>query len=121
MASYPTFNPNAYNAGAEIARRNRAVQDIYEPGSTFKVVTVAAALEENVMPLNSYIDTNPGVIRFAGSVVDEYGGRNYGVAVVHRRHRQIEQHRRDQDRPQGRARADGHLHEPLRVWSSHLA
>ncbi len=79
MASYPTFNPNAYNAGAEIARRNRAVQDIYEPGSTFKVVTVAAALEENVMPLNSYIDTNPGVIRFAGSVVDEYGGRNYGV------------------------------------------
>jgi cell division protein FtsI (penicillin-binding protein 3) len=40
---------------------------------------VAAALEENVLPVNSYIDTNPGVIRFAGSVVDEYGGRNYGV------------------------------------------
>jgi len=79
MASYPTFNPNAYNAATEIARRNRAVQDIYEPGSTFKVVTVAAALEEKVMPVNSYIDTNPGVIRFAGSVVDEYGGRNYGV------------------------------------------
>ena len=79
MASYPTFNPNAYNAAIEIARRNRAVQDIYEPGSTFKVVTVAAALEEKVLPVNSYIDTNPGVIRFAGSVVDEYGGRNYGL------------------------------------------
>ena len=79
MASYPTFNPNAYNLAPELARRNRAIQDIYEPGSTFKVVTVAAALEENVMPLDSYIDTNPGVIRFAGSVVDEYGGRNYGV------------------------------------------
>ena len=79
MASYPTFNPNAYNAAVEIAKRNRAVQDIYEPGSTFKVVTVAAALEEKVMPVSSYIDTNPGVIRFAGSVVDEFGGRNYGV------------------------------------------
>lgn len=79
MASYPTFNPNAYNAAVEVAKRNRAVQDIYEPGSTFKVVTVAAALEEKVMPVSSYIDTNPGVIRFAGSVVDEFGGRNYGV------------------------------------------
>lgn len=79
MASYPTFNPNTYNASSELTRRNRAVQDIYEPGSTFKVVTVAAALEERVMPINAYIDTNPGVIRFAGSVVDEYGGRNYGV------------------------------------------
>ena len=79
MASYPTFNPNAYNVASELARRNRAIQDIYEPGSTFNVVTVAAALEENVMPVSSYIDTNPGVIRFGGSVVDEYGGRNYGV------------------------------------------
>ncbi len=79
LASWPTFNPNIYNAANEVARRNRAVQDIYEPGSTFKVVTVAAALEENVMPLDSYIDTNPGVIRFGSSVVDEYGGRNYGV------------------------------------------
>jgi cell division protein FtsI (penicillin-binding protein 3) len=79
IASWPTFNPNVYNAATEVARRNRAVQDIYEPGSTFKVVTVAAALEENVMPVDSYIDTNPGVIRFGSSVVDEYGGKNYGV------------------------------------------
>ncbi len=79
IASWPTFNPNVYNAASELARRNRAVQDIYEPGSTFKVVTVAAALEERVMPVDSYIDTNPGVIRFGSSVVDEYGGRNYGV------------------------------------------
>lgn len=79
IASWPTFNPNIYNASTEVERRNRAVQDIYEPGSTFKVVTVAAALEENVMPIDSYIDTNPGVIRFGSSVVDEYGGKNYGV------------------------------------------
>ena len=79
IASWPTFNPNAYNAATEVARRNRAVQDIYEPGSTFKVVTVAAALEENILPLDAIIDTNPGVIRFGSRVIDEYGGRNLGA------------------------------------------
>jgi cell division protein FtsI (penicillin-binding protein 3) len=79
LANWPTFNPNAFGSAHEVARRNRAVQDIYEPGSTFKVVTVAAALEEHVMTPETIIDTNPGVIRFAGRVVDEYGGRNHGV------------------------------------------
>jgi cell division protein FtsI (penicillin-binding protein 3) len=79
IASWPTFNPNAFNAASQSARRNRAVQDIYEPGSTFKVVTVAAALEEDVMPLDTIIDTNPGTIRFGDRVIDEYGGKNLGV------------------------------------------
>ena len=79
LANWPTFNPNAFSASSEVARRNRAVQDIYEPGSTFKVVTVAAALEENVMTPDALIDTNPGVIRFPGRVIDEYGGKNHGV------------------------------------------
>jgi cell division protein FtsI (penicillin-binding protein 3) len=79
LANWPTFNPNAFNTAHEVARRNRAVQDIYEPGSTFKIVTVAAALEEHVMNADTIIDTNPGVIRFPGRVVDEYGGRNLGV------------------------------------------
>ena len=79
IASWPTFNPNAYSGASEVARRNRAVQDIYEPGSTFKVVTVAAALEEDVMPLETIIDTNPGTIRFGNRVIDEYGGKNLGA------------------------------------------
>ena len=79
IASWPTFNPNIYNTFNEASRRNRAVQDIYEPGSTFKVVTIAAALEEDVMPPTAIIDTNPGTIRFGRRVIDEYGGRNLGV------------------------------------------
>jgi cell division protein FtsI (penicillin-binding protein 3) len=79
LANWPTFNPNAFNAASEAARRNRAVQDIYEPGSTFKVVTVAAALEEKVMGASEMIETSPGVIRFGGRVIDEYGGRNHGT------------------------------------------
>ena len=49
MASWPTFNPNDYSASPETARRNRAVQDLYEPGSTFKIVTASAAIEEDVI------------------------------------------------------------------------
>ena len=79
LASWPTFNPNAFNNASANARRNRVVQDIYEPGSTFKVVTVAAALEENVMPPNAIIETSPGTIRFGGRVIDEYGGKNLGA------------------------------------------
>ena len=50
MANEPTFNPNAYRDVDDAERRNRAVQDLYEPGSTFKVVTASAAIEEHVMP-----------------------------------------------------------------------
>ncbi|HEX6051685.1 MAG TPA: penicillin-binding protein [Gemmatimonadaceae bacterium] len=78
MANWPTFNPNDYNDYDELARRNRAVQDIYEPGSTFKVVTMSAALEEHLIPVNAIIDTSPGSIRFGSRVIDEYAGHNYG-------------------------------------------
>ena len=46
LANEPTFNPNAFSSASPEHRRNRAVQDIYEPGSTFKVVTASAAIEE---------------------------------------------------------------------------
>jgi cell division protein FtsI (penicillin-binding protein 3) len=80
MANEPTFNPNTYREFDEVARRNRAVQDLYEPGSTFKVVTVSAALEEKIMTPDTIIDTNPGRIQVApGRVVKENENHNYGV------------------------------------------
>jgi cell division protein FtsI (penicillin-binding protein 3) len=80
MANEPTFNPNAYRDSDEIERRNRAVQDLFEPGSTFKVVTASAAIEEKVLPLDTFIDTNPGRIRLPGRPsITEDKGRNYGV------------------------------------------
>ncbi len=82
MANWPPFNPNAYNASHENARRNRAVQDIYEPGSTFKLVTVSAALEERVMRPDAIIETSPGVIRFGGRVIDEFANHNYGALTL---------------------------------------
>jgi stage V sporulation protein D (sporulation-specific penicillin-binding protein) len=62
MASYPSFNPNTPNAVSSEARRNRAVEDTYEPGSTFKIVTAAAAIEEGVLATTDMVDTAPGYI-----------------------------------------------------------
>jgi cell division protein FtsI (penicillin-binding protein 3) len=80
MANEPTFNPNAFGNSAEVARRNRAVQDLYEPGSTFKIVTASAAIEERVMSTTALIDTTPGILRCCGDrVIDEFRGHSYGV------------------------------------------
>ncbi len=79
MANEPTFNPNTYRDFTENVRRNRAVQDLYEPGSTFKVVTASAALQEKIMPSNEMIDTNPGQIRIGSRVIGEAQHHDYGV------------------------------------------
>ncbi len=62
MANVPTFDPNNYNDFPTVYRRNIALSDSYEPGSTFKIVTAAAALEEKlVTPEETFYD--PGYIK----------------------------------------------------------
>ncbi len=80
LANAPTFNPNAYNLSSAEDRRNRATQEVYEPGSTFKIVTASAAIEEGVLKATDLIDCNPGVITFPGrKPITEAQGHNYGV------------------------------------------
>jgi cell division protein FtsI/penicillin-binding protein 2 len=80
LANSPTFNPNAASKFSLDDLRNRATQDVYEPGSTFKIVTASAALEEGVLKPTDLIDTNPGVITFPGrKPITEDAGHNYGV------------------------------------------
>jgi cell division protein FtsI/penicillin-binding protein 2 len=78
MASYPTFNPNDYSDSSDEERRNRAVQDLYEPGSTFKLVTASAALQERVVRPDDIIDTLGGVIKFPGRKPITDMGHDYG-------------------------------------------
>lgn len=77
MANEPTFNPNAYRDAREDRRRNRAVQDLYEPGSTFKVVTASAALEEKLMTPGVEVDARGGRIQIGQRVVHDT--HDYGV------------------------------------------
>jgi len=63
MAAAPSFDPNQYGRSSPRARRNSAVQESYEPGSTFKVITFAAALEEGRLDLHESIDCGRGGIR----------------------------------------------------------
>ena len=79
LANYPTFNPNAFNSFTDEVKINRAIQFVYEPGSTFKIVTAGAALEERLSRPTDLINTSPGIIRFGSRVIDEARGHNYGT------------------------------------------
>jgi cell division protein FtsI (penicillin-binding protein 3) len=79
MASFPTFDPNRFRDFATIAWRNRNVQDIYEPGSTFKIITASAGLEEGVVTPSQVLDCNNGAITIANVEIHEHDGHKYGL------------------------------------------
>jgi len=66
LANRPTFNPNSRKQITPAALTNRAVSYIYEPGSTFKLVTISAALEEKVTNPNEIFDCQMGSIVYNG-------------------------------------------------------
>ncbi|MBZ5514056.1 MAG: transpeptidase family protein [Acidobacteriia bacterium] len=77
MAGYPTFDPNDFGKSAPEARINRAVSWVFEPGSTFKLVTVSAALEEHLASPGEVINCQNGSIVLAGHTIHDhepYGG-----------------------------------------------
>lgn len=57
MANYPTFNPNSPAASDSENRRNFAISDMFEPGSTFKLVTAIAAVEQNIVDFDEVFET----------------------------------------------------------------
>jgi cell division protein FtsI (penicillin-binding protein 3) len=76
LAIRPTFNPNDFHHATTDLLRDHAVSDVYEPGSTFKLVTYSAALEEKVTTPEQKIDCQGGRIVVAGRTVhdDHYNG-----------------------------------------------
>lgn len=65
LANLPTFDPNNPGRSAREVWRNRAITDMYEPGSTFKIVTVAGALNDGLVTLQSQIDCEHGYYIYA--------------------------------------------------------
>ena len=77
MVNYPTYNPNNVEEREAERIRNRAVTDVFEPGSTMKPFTLSAALESRQYQATSTIDTNPGYL-----MLDKYkvkDSHNYGT------------------------------------------
>src|SRR5690606_14188701 len=79
MVNQPSYNPNDRAQYVAANYRNRAVTDIFEPGSSFKPLIVAAALESGEFNPQSIIDTSPGTLRVSARlVVRETEHVNYG-------------------------------------------
>jgi cell division protein FtsI (penicillin-binding protein 3) len=77
MVNQPGYNPNGNRSNRGGRLRNRAVTDVFEPGSTMKPFTVAAALELGKVQPNSTVDTSPGYMRVSGAAVRDH--HNLGV------------------------------------------
>jgi cell division protein FtsI (penicillin-binding protein 3) len=73
LANRPTFNPNRFGAYSSSRWRNRAVVDSFEPGSIFKIVTAAAALQEKVVSPDEVLDCGGGWIEIGGVRINDHG------------------------------------------------
>jgi cell division protein FtsI/penicillin-binding protein 2 len=78
LASLPSYDPNNYNNYDDNARRNKAIADIYEPGSTFKTITACAAIEENIVNEEDKFNGYGGVFQGNGYVIRDV----HGLGVV---------------------------------------
>jgi cell division protein FtsI (penicillin-binding protein 3) len=71
LANWPTYNPNSRNKVTPATMRNRALTDIFEPGSTMKPFTIAAALEAGRVRPDTVIDTAPGTFAIGSATIHD--------------------------------------------------
>src|SRR5262245_48475344 len=71
LANWPTYNPNARNRVAREKMRNRALTDVFEPGSTLKPFTIAAALESGAVRPDTVIQTAPGSLTIGPNTIHD--------------------------------------------------
>jgi cell division protein FtsI (penicillin-binding protein 3) len=72
LANWPKFNPNAANEVPAEARMNRAVSALYEPGSTFKLITLAAAFDQGITRPEEVFDCENGAVYVAGHRIRDH-------------------------------------------------
>lgn len=79
LASVPSFDPNRYAEADPEERRCRPVLDAYEPGSTFKVITAAIAVEAGLVGPDDPIDCGGGTLTIGRTTIHEHGENRWGV------------------------------------------
>ncbi|HXO05457.1 MAG TPA: penicillin-binding transpeptidase domain-containing protein [Candidatus Sulfotelmatobacter sp.] len=80
LANFPTFDPNDAGSYSDDVRMNRAVTAAYEPGSTFKVITMTGAIENGVTDPDKFVDCQMGSILLAGRLIHDW--HPFGVLSV---------------------------------------
>ena len=80
LANRPTFNPNVFNSVPLESLKNRAVSDVYEPGSVFKIVTYSAAIDEHVVTPEDHVDCQHGSIDVFGMKIHDH--ESLGVVTI---------------------------------------
>src|SRR5256886_17129021 len=80
MANWPRFNPNTANEASAEARMNRAVTALYEPGSTFKLITLAAAFDQGIIRPGEVFDCENGAVYVAGHRIRDH--KPFGLLTV---------------------------------------
>lgn len=86
MASSPGYDPNNFSAAHPEERRNRAIQYNFEPGSTFKIVTAAAARESGLVDFADTFDCSNGSIKVAGWTISDHkkmGVLDFSEVIAH--------------------------------------
>jgi cell division protein FtsI (penicillin-binding protein 3) len=77
MVNQPAFNPNNRYGVSSNDLRNRAVTDLFEPGSTVKPFTIVSGLKSGKFDLDTMINTHPGTMRVSGHTIRDF--RDYGI------------------------------------------
>lgn len=80
MVNYPSYNPNADDRSVGEGLRNRAMTDMFEPGSVIKPFGLAAALEAGQVTPDMLIDTSPGTMQVSGHTIRDV--RNFGELTI---------------------------------------
>jgi cell division protein FtsI (penicillin-binding protein 3) len=80
LANWPKFNPNSPTEAKGEARMNRAVSAIYEPGSTFKLITLAAGFDQNLIRPEEVFNCENGAIYIAGHRIRDH--KPFGMLTV---------------------------------------
>ena len=80
LANWPKFNPNAASDASPDARMDRAVTALYEPGSTFKLITLAAAFDQNITRPSEVFDCENGRVYIAGHRIRDH--KPFGLLTV---------------------------------------
>jgi len=80
LANWPKYNPNAPQEVTTDKRTDRAISEIYEPGSTFKLVTLAAAFDQNLIRSEEVFNCENGAVTVAGHLIHDH--KKYGMLTV---------------------------------------